>query len=80
MCDLALDFPKISAHWNIDATTYFSEALQNLEDLVSDGLVKWTENGMQVTSLGRLFLRNIATCFDAYYKNENKINRYSKTV
>ena len=46
--------------------------------LAADGLVKLSADGLQVTDLGRLFLRNIAVCFDAYYAPESK--RHSRTV
>lgn len=40
-----------------------------LQELVEDGLVELTESELVVTALGRLFLRNIAACFDAYLAN-----------
>jgi len=80
MCDLELDFASIGEKWGIDAETYFENALTQLEEMVSDGLVAWTAGGFRVTKTGRMFLRNIATCFDAYFSSAEKSQRYSKTV
>ncbi len=80
MCDLEIDFGKIGEHWNLDATGYFSDAMVKLEELASDRLILWSANGFRVTPAGRLFLRNIATAFDAYLNVSGKTDRYSKTV
>jgi oxygen-independent coproporphyrinogen-3 oxidase len=82
MCDLELEKEKISSRWGIDFDTYFADGLQSLEPLEQDALVKVSGNLIQVTNLGRLFLRNIAMCFDAYLhsKGTQEQPRYSKTA
>jgi oxygen-independent coproporphyrinogen III oxidase len=82
MCDMELTKEKISCRWSIDFDTYFADSLKALEPLEQDGLVKVSGKLIQVTSLGRLFLRNIAMCFDAYLnkKGAREQPRYSKTA
>ncbi|MGA7179705.1 MAG: oxygen-independent coproporphyrinogen III oxidase [Thiobacillaceae bacterium] len=82
MCDLELEKEKIARRWNIDFETYFADSLQFLDPLEKDGLVTLSANLIQVTNLGRLFLRNIAMCFDAYLhsKGAQEQPRYSKTA
>jgi oxygen-independent coproporphyrinogen-3 oxidase len=45
---------------------YFPEAEKRLHPLVDDGLVIITPHLIEVTPRGQLFLRNVASCFDAY--------------
>jgi oxygen-independent coproporphyrinogen III oxidase len=80
MCDLELDFDAIGNRWQVDARSLFSDAMEPLEDMARDGLIAWTSGGLRVTETGRMFLRNIATAFDAYYTDPEKKARYSRTV
>jgi oxygen-independent coproporphyrinogen-3 oxidase len=81
MCDLELDYADFSATWGIDFTSHFADALTELPPLATDGLVTLTDRGLKVTDLGRLFLRNIAMCFDAYLRQASgEQPRYSRTA
>ncbi len=78
MCHLRLDFAELSQEFGGDFATTYATELARLQPLVDDGLVNLSADGLRVTELGRLFLRNIAVCFDAYYAPESK--RHSRTV
>jgi oxygen-independent coproporphyrinogen-3 oxidase len=80
MCDLYLDRQALAAKWGIDFDAYFADALDELAGLAADGLVVITPERIAVTDLGRIFLRNIAMCFDAYLKRDRDQPRYSRTV
>ncbi|MDO9226475.1 MAG: oxygen-independent coproporphyrinogen III oxidase [Pseudomonadota bacterium] len=81
MCDMELDKPGFAAAWNIDFDAYFAEGLADLPPLVDDGLVSLESSRIVVTELGRLFLRNIAMCFDGYLKQASQEQpRYSRTA
>ncbi len=81
MCDLELDKASFSANWGVDFDTYFADALKDLEPLAADGLVRLEAKYVEVTELGRLFLRNIAMCFDNYLKQQSTDQpRYSRTA
>ncbi len=79
MCDLGLDFEAMGRSLQIDFRRYFASELDSLGDLEADGLLVRAADGLSVTELGRLFIRNIAMRFDAYLPRE-KEKRYSKTV
>ncbi len=79
MCDLSLDFDAMSEKWDLNFREYFADAIRQLEEPAGDGLIVWTEQGFNVTERGRLFVRNLAMCFDAYLEPAAE-GRYSKTV
>jgi oxygen-independent coproporphyrinogen-3 oxidase len=64
MCDLSLDFAAMSKNCGIQFEQYFAGELTALAPFEADGLVNRTPNGFDVTDTGRLFIRNIAMCFD----------------
>jgi oxygen-independent coproporphyrinogen-3 oxidase len=79
MCDLELNYQAMSNLLAIDFTRYFSEELACLEKMQSDGLLVCNEEGIKVTDLGRLFIRNIVMHFDVYLKKDSQ-RRFSQTV
>ena len=79
MCDLGLDYPTMSQKLGISFPDYFAKELASLTDLEADGLLRRHPQGLTVTDLGRLLVRNIAMRFDAYLAQE-KERRYSRTI
>jgi oxygen-independent coproporphyrinogen-3 oxidase len=80
MCRMGIDYNEIAERWGINFTQYFSDELARLEEFQSDGLVIRTQNNIHITEHGRLFLRNIAMCFDYYLNASKAAHNYSKTV
>ena len=81
MCDLELDGNAFGEQWQIDFSNHFADALAQLQPLQQDGLIERQGNHLLVTDTGRLFLRNIAMCFDAYLGQEtDNTPRYSRTL
>jgi oxygen-independent coproporphyrinogen III oxidase len=64
MCDLSLDFEAMSRRLNVRFAGHFARELEALAPFEADGLVRRTAAGLEVTDAGRLFIRNIAMCFD----------------
>jgi len=79
MCDLSLDFARMSQLLGVDFAEYFSSELASLKDLEADGLIETDACGLLVTDLGRLLIRNIAVRFDAYFGRETGA-RFSKSI
>jgi oxygen-independent coproporphyrinogen-3 oxidase len=79
MCDLSLDFPAMSQKLGINFEQHFEKELATLTPFITDGLVKKTATGLEVTDAGRLFIRNIAMCFDNTLGAANE-RRHSKTI
>jgi oxygen-independent coproporphyrinogen-3 oxidase len=64
MCDLALDYATMSAKLGVNFAEHFETELATLAPFAADGLVTFHPTGLEVTDAGRLFIRNIAMCFD----------------
>jgi oxygen-independent coproporphyrinogen-3 oxidase len=79
MCDLSLDFAEMSQRLNINFTSHFERELERIDDFVSDSLVRWTHDGFEVTDRGRLFIRNLAMCFDPTLAVRNG-RQHSRTI
>jgi oxygen-independent coproporphyrinogen III oxidase len=79
MCDLSLNYQQMSQKLGINFEEYFARELESLSDLEGDALIVRTPLGFDVTTTGRLFIRNIAMRFDAYLPKENE-RRFSRTV
>jgi oxygen-independent coproporphyrinogen-3 oxidase len=79
MCDLSLDYLAMSVKLGINFEQYFAVELASLSGFEADGLVKRTAKGIEVTDSGRLFIRNIAMCFDNTLSPAGE-RRHSKTI
>jgi oxygen-independent coproporphyrinogen-3 oxidase len=64
MCDLSLDYAAMSQKLGINFQEHFANELAALAPFEADGLVCRSPTGLEVTDTGRLFIRNIAMCFD----------------
>ncbi len=81
MCDLVVDAEQFGQLWRLDFYRTFAAAIEQFPEFVRDGLIQWDGRLLQVTMLGRIFLRNIAMLFDAYLAQEQADKpRYSKTL
>ncbi len=78
MCHLSLDYPALSREFGFPFEERYASEIARLRPLADDGLISLTAEGFTVTDLGRLFLRNIAVCFDAYYSTAS--THHSRTV
>jgi oxygen-independent coproporphyrinogen-3 oxidase len=79
MCDLSLDFAVMSQKLGINFERHFEKELASLAPFEADGLVKLNAIGLEVTDAGRLFIRNIAMCFDNTLALAGE-RRHSKTI
>lgn len=66
MCQGNVYFSAFEHRYNIVFTNYFSEALSKLAMLEQDCLVEIDNAKLTIQPAGRLLLRVIASCFDAY--------------
>ena len=79
MCDLSLDYNAMSEKLGVAFEPHFTQELALLEPFVQDGLVQRTPDGFDVTDSGRLFIRNIAMCFDNTLAPAGE-QRHSRTI
>lgn len=80
MCHGELNTAAFAARHRLIFEEYFAAEQTMLRTLADDGLVMLAPNRIRVTSRGRLLLRNIAMCFDAYLDRDMPEPRYSRTV
>lgn len=78
MCDMGLDYGRISDELGFDPATRYRDEIASLDEFEEDGLLSRGTSDLRVTPRGRLFIRNIAMAFDAYVEVGHA--RYSRTV
>ena len=69
MCLGKVDMAAVERRYGIDFASYFPEALDRLQPLVTDGLATIVGDYICATPRGRLLLRVIAMCFDRYLQS-----------
>jgi oxygen-independent coproporphyrinogen-3 oxidase len=79
MCDLGLNYTAMSQSLGINFAEHFAAELATFDDMEADGLLVKTPEGLEVTNLGRLLIRNIAMRFDEYLPKTAE-RRFSKTI
>ena len=82
MCNLNLKISDIEEKHGISFFESFQKELNLCEELVADGFLEISKEKIQVTDIGRIFLRNICMVFDQYFQMqmEKSPKRYSRTV
>jgi len=80
MCDFELEFADIEKAFNLNFKEKFALELSELEPMTKDNLLTLSEDGLVVSDLGRILIRNIAMVFDVYLRKSDKEMRFSKTV
>ena len=81
MCDLEVVKSDVEEWFDITFDEYFDESLGHLGEFIRLDLVKNTLDRISVVGAGRLLLRNIAMCFDAYLNRTPKGKPlFSRTV
>ncbi len=79
MCHFVLYKEEIEAAWGIDFDGTFGDAITALQPMAEDGLLSIHPERIEIHALGRLLVRNVAMCFDAYLDGDGA-KRYSRTV
>ena len=79
MCDLSLDYAAMSQRLGMNFASHFERELDSLAGFEADGLVRRFPTGLEVTDAGRLFIRNIAMCFDNTLAPAGE-RKHSKTI
>lgn len=74
---------RLETSWEQDGQfqPWLHEAVQKLEEPITDELVKCHENGVQILPEGQAFMRNICMCFDArLWRNQPRTPVFSRSV
>jgi oxygen-independent coproporphyrinogen-3 oxidase len=82
LCHAVILKDEIAANFGVDFDEYFAAEMSHLQPFVEDGLVRLSPGEINVTSLGRIFIRNLAMLFDPYLEKQRLAERplFSKTL
>lgn len=82
MCNFKLDFQELQEKFSVSFHNYFSDALSELDPFINDGIINVTEKHLQVTPLGKTFVRNVSMTFDAYLSDKPSDGKptFSRTI
>jgi oxygen-independent coproporphyrinogen-3 oxidase len=68
MCNFYVDRRDVERRFGIDFPAYFSAELEGLREPERDGFVRVTSDAIEITPLGRVFIRNVCMTFDVYLR------------
>jgi oxygen-independent coproporphyrinogen-3 oxidase len=81
MCNLKIDVQEVEELFGIDFWRTFSFERKGLSELEKDGLAEFDDRVINVTPVGRIFVRHVGMVFDTYVRNQSIDGpRFSKTV
>lgn len=80
MCQFRLDEKEFESKFKKSFRDKFQSELTQLGDFFEEGILEGNICSFKVTDLGRLFVRNVAMVFDAYWGKTPQKATYSKTV
>ena len=82
LCHTVVRKREIENTFQIRFDEYFARELAELRAMRDDGLVLLSDDEIRVTTLGRIFIRNLAMPFDRYLREQKMDSRplFSKTL
>jgi oxygen-independent coproporphyrinogen-3 oxidase len=83
MCNFMIDTRRIERDFDVTFSAYFQEDLKRLVDYEKEGLVEIGAERIRATPTGELFVRNLAMCFDRYWREKHESEDkpiFSRTV
>ncbi len=81
MCHLEIDKRNIEQRFGIDFENYFADDVKKLDVFIEDNLLENNTEKIKIVGAGKMIIRNIAMCFDAYLTQMIKEKPvFSKTV
>ncbi|UCE03176.1 MAG: oxygen-independent coproporphyrinogen III oxidase [Candidatus Latescibacterota bacterium] len=80
MCNFHLDAAELDKRFGVQFDTYFAAEREVLQEHERNGFLQLHNGSIEVTRVGRVFIRNIAMTFDSYLKNKRSEKTFSKTI
>jgi len=80
MCQFQVDKQVFFDQFGFKFVDYFAQEGKHIHDCVEDGLIQDNSKSIQVTDLGKIFIRNVCMGFDHYLRQKNGHQRFSRTV
>ncbi len=72
MCNFRLDIPAFERAHAVRFSEYFAVDLARLKEHEAEGMVTVTPERIEATPTGELFVRNVAMCFDRYWREKHE--------
>lgn len=79
-CNFRVDLRALGERFGIDAAAYLSTDIDRLAPMERDGLVSRSPEAIEVSPVGRFFIRNVCMTFDQHLEQDSKARVYSRTV
>ncbi len=79
ICHFSLRFAEIEQHFHINFAEYFAQELEELQTMATDGLLKMTDEVVDIAPAGRLLIRNVCMVFDKYLRQSSQ-QQFSKVI
>lgn len=83
MCNFRIDVASVEQRYEIAFGEYFREEIGRLQAHAREGLVDIAPERIEATPTGELFVRNLAMCFDRYWREKHEVGGrpvFSRTV
>ncbi len=80
MSQFHLDKGAFEARFGTGFDRYFEQEQGHIRQCVRDGLLEESAGRIEVTELGKLFVRNVCMGFDYYLRQEGAHRKFSRTV
>jgi len=80
MCRFQVDKRVFFDTFGCEFDDYFSQEGQHINDCIENGLINENPQRIQVTDLGKIFIRNVCMGFDYYLRQKNGHQHFSRTV
>lgn len=80
MCRFSINKNEFKQEFARNFDDYFEKEAVHIGECCSEGLLKETSEGWEVSELGKLFVRNICMGFDWYLCRQEGHRRFSKTI
>jgi len=72
MCNGVIEVADVERRYDIRFAEIFEQDLARLALLVPEGLVTITSERIEATPVGEMFIRNLAMCFDIYWREKHE--------
>ncbi len=72
MCNFRVSKTDIEQRFGVDFDSTFEEDLRRLAPIQEAGLAEIVDDEIRATPQGELFIRNLARCFDTYWRDKHE--------
>ncbi|MFN8179200.1 MAG: oxygen-independent coproporphyrinogen III oxidase [bacterium] len=83
MCNARVEVREVEERFALEFASYFAEDLRRLRAPENEALVTVGDQRIEATPVGELFLRNLAMCFDRFWREKHEKSEkpvFSRTV